>query len=266
MKRSKSDYVIQTVTNALRVLEAYRDKEELGVTELSRRLGLHKNNVFRLLATLENKGYVEQSADSDRYRLGVRCLELGHAYGRSGGLLRQARAILEALSRVTCETVHLGALQDFEVAHLDGEQPDQLVLTGLRVGRRLPVHCTALGKVLLGCGDGILRERFDRLCVVNGTLEARTTATITDRDKFFEHLRAVASQGYALDLEESEVGLCCAAAPVYAASGRVIAALSVSGPTLRLNRDALLDRVVPALLPAAEGLSKQLGYQGYQET
>jgi DNA-binding IclR family transcriptional regulator len=266
MKRSKSDYVIQTVTNALRVLEAYRDKEELGVTELSRRLGLHKNNVFRLLATLENQGYVEQSADSDRYRLGVRCLELGHAYRRGGGLLRQARVVIEALARETCETVHLGALQDFEVAHLDGEQPDQLVLTGLRVGRRLPVHCTALGKVLLGCGDGILRERFDRLCVVNGTLEARTTATITDRDKFFEHLRAVASQGYALDLEESEVGLCCAAAPVYAASGRLIAALSVSGPTLRLNRDALLDRVVPALLPAAEDLSKQLGYQGYQET
>ncbi len=265
MKRSKSDYVIQTVTNALRVLEAFRDKEELGVTELSRCLGLHKNNVFRLLATLEDKGYVEQSADSDRYRLGVRCLELGHTYGRSGGLLRQGRSILEGLARVTGETAHLGALQDFEVAHLDGEQPDQLVLTGLRVGRRLPVHCTALGKVLLGCGDGLLRERFDRLCVANGTLEARTAATITDRDKFFEHLRAVASQGFALDLEESAVGLCCAAAPVYAASGRLVAALSVSGPTLRLSRDTLLDRVVPVLLPAAEDLSRQLGYEGYQD-
>ena len=101
MRRSKSDYVIQTVTNALRVLEAFRDKEELGVTELSRRLGLHKNNVFRLLATLEDKGYVEQCADSDRYQLGVRCLELGYTYGRSGGLLRHARGILEDLARVT---------------------------------------------------------------------------------------------------------------------------------------------------------------------
>jgi IclR family acetate operon transcriptional repressor len=119
--------------------------------------------------------------------------------------------------------------------------------------------------VLLGCGDGLLRERFDRLCVASGTLEARTAATITDRDKFFEHLRAVASQGFALDLEESEVGLCCAAAPVYAASGRLVAALSVSGPTLRLNRDTLLDRVVPVLLPAAADLSRQLGYEGCQD-
>jgi DNA-binding IclR family transcriptional regulator len=265
MKRSKSDYAIQTVTNALRVLEAFRDKEEIGVTELSRRLGLHKNNVFRLLATLGDKGYVEQCADSDRYQLGVRCLELGYTYRRSGGLLRHARGILEGLAGVTGETAHLGTLQDFEVAHLDGEQPDQLVLTGLRVGRRLPVHCTALGKVLLGCGDRLLRERFDRGRVPNGTLGARTAATITDRDKFFEHLRSVASQGFALDLEESEPGLCCAAAPVFAASGRLVAALSVSGPAFRLDRDALLDQVVPILLSAADDLSRQLGYQGYRD-
>jgi IclR family acetate operon transcriptional repressor len=167
--------------------------------------------------------------------------------------------------QVTGETVHLGALQDFEVAHLDGEQSDQLVLTGLRVGRRLPVHCTALGKVLLGCGDRLLRERFDRLCVANGTLGAQTAATITDREKFFEHLRAVAGQGFALDLEESESGLCCAAAPVFAASGRLLAALSVSGPAFRLSRDTLLDQVVPALLAAADDLSRQLGYPGYQD-
>jgi DNA-binding IclR family transcriptional regulator len=263
MKRSKSDYVIQTVTNALRVLEEFRDQEELGVTELSRRLRLHKNNVFRLLATLEDKGYVAQCAESDRYQLGVRCLELGHTFGRSGGMLRHARGILEGLARVTGETTHLGTLQDFEVAHLDGEEPDQLVLTSLRVGRRLPVHCTALGKVLLGCGDALVRERFDRICVGNGALRARTVETITDRDKFVEHLRAVANQGFALDLEESEPGLCCAAAPVFDATGRLAAALSVSGPAFRLSRDTLLDHVVPALLSAAEDLSKQLGYRGY---
>jgi IclR family acetate operon transcriptional repressor len=119
--------------------------------------------------------------------------------------------------------------------------------------------------VLLGCGDRILRERFDRLCVSSGTLGARTAATITDREKFFEHLRSVASQGFALDLEESESGLCCAAAPVFAASGCAVAALSVSGPAFRLSRDTLLDQVVPALLVAADDLSRQLGYPGYQD-
>jgi DNA-binding IclR family transcriptional regulator len=261
MKRSKSDYVIQTVTNALRVLEAFRDEAELGVTELSRRLGLHKNNVFRLLATLEDKGYVEQCNDSDRYRLGVRCLELGHAFGRGGGLISQARDVIAALARETGETAHLGVLQEFEVVHLVGEQADQLVLTRNRVGQRLPIHCTALGKVLLGCGEPVLRERFDRFGVSEGKLAARTPATITDRDKFFEHLRDVASQGFALDLQECEPGLCCAAAPVFAASGRPVAALSVSGPAFRLDRDALLDQVVPTLLGAAEDLSRKLGNQ-----
>jgi len=261
MKRSKSDYVIQTVTNALRVLEAFRDQEELGVTELSRRLGLHKNNVFRLLATLEARGYVEKCAGNDRHQLGVRCRELGYSYGRSGGMMRHARSILVELVRATGETAHLGVLRDFEVVHLDGERPDRLVLTDLRVGRRLPLHCTALGKVLLGCGERLLQERFDRLHVSGGVLRARTDATITDREKFFEHLRGVASEGFALDLEECEPGLCCAAAPVFAASEQLVAALSVSGPAFRMGRDSLLDQVVPALIAAADELSRRLGCQ-----
>ena len=92
MKKPKGDYAIQTVVNAMRLLEAFRDEEELGVTELSRRLSLHKNNVFRLLATLEQQGYIEQSAASDRYRLGVESLELGQAFLRGRTLLRRARA------------------------------------------------------------------------------------------------------------------------------------------------------------------------------
>ena len=94
MRRSKSDYVIQTVVNALRLLEVFQEDEILGVTELSRRLDLHKNNVFRLLATLEEQGYVEQ-CDDDRYCLGTACLELGHAFSRTRSIARQARPILE---------------------------------------------------------------------------------------------------------------------------------------------------------------------------
>jgi DNA-binding MarR family transcriptional regulator len=87
MKKPKGEYAIQTVVNAMRLLEAFRDEEELGVTELSRRLSLHKNNVFRLLATLEQQGYIEQSTASDRYRLGVESLELGQAFLRGRTLL-----------------------------------------------------------------------------------------------------------------------------------------------------------------------------------
>jgi DNA-binding IclR family transcriptional regulator len=260
MRKQKGDYAIQTVVNAIRLLKAFRDGEEFGVTELSQRLSLHKNNVFRLLATLEQQGYIEQSPSNDRYRLGVESLELGHAYQRGRSLLRRARPILEGLAAQLRETAHLSILHGYEVVHLDGALYEQLVLTGLRVGQRLPVHCTAPGKVLLGCASEEVRHAYDRALAQASGLEARTPNTIVDRDKFFEHVRAAASAGFALDLEECERGLCCAAAPVYDAGGRVVAALSVSGPAFRLDAERLLRSVAPDVVAAAERLSREIGY------
>jgi DNA-binding IclR family transcriptional regulator len=260
MKKPKGDYAIQTVVNAMRLLEAFRDEEELGVTELARRLSLHKNNVFRLLATLEAQGYIEQSAASDRYRLGVENLELGQAFLRGRSLLRRARPILEALASELKETAHLATLRGFDVAHLDGARCEQPVLTSLRVGERLPPHCTALGKVLIGCASENVREAYDRSLSASDGLVARTASTIVDRDKLFEHLRMVAGAGFALDLEECEPGLCCAAAPVHDAAGRMVAALSISGPAFRLGEERLLRCAVPAVTGAAEALSRDQGY------
>lgn len=260
MKKQKSEYSIQTVANALKLLEAFRDEEELGVTELSRRLDLHKNNIFRLLATLEIQGYVEQSANTDRYRLAVGCLELGQAYLRSRGLLRRARPLLDEISSATTESAHLAVMRDFEIVHLDGVASDRLVGTGLRIGQRLPVHCTALGKVLLGCSGEAVRESYDRAHVANAGLAGHTPATIVDSQKLYDQVRSVAVQGYALDLEECEPGLACAAAPVYSESGEVVAAISVSGPAFRLTEAQLLAEIVPLVVAAANQLSRELGY------
>ena len=192
MTKPKSEYVIQTVENALRLLEAFNDEVELGVSELSRRLRLHKNNTFRLLATLEQSGYIEQSESNDRYRLGTRCLELGRSFERGSGLLERARPILEQLVIALGESAHLAVMHDFEVVHLDGEQPRQLVLASSRIGRRLAAHASALGKVLIANADEATRTEYDKQ-VVSGGLDSNTDATITDRDKLFEHLRTVAA-------------------------------------------------------------------------
>ena len=258
MRRSKSDYVIQTVVNALRLLEVFETEEILGVTELARRLELHKNNVFRLLATLEERGYVEQCAD-DRYRLGTACLELGQSFQRTRTLARNARPVLERLCAATGETTHLGVLDGFHVMHLDGEQPDQLVATTLRTGGRLAAHCTALGKVLLAGGSPGSLEKIDEEHLQEGALIAETPATITDREKFIDHLRAVASQGFALDYEECDAGLCCVAAPVRDATGHLVAAISLSAPTFRVSEEVLIDRAGPQVIAAADELSANLG-------
>ena len=262
MKKAKSDYAIQTVVNALRVLEAFEEHDELGVTDIARALDLHKNNAFRLLATLEMLGYIEQR-DGGPYRLGTRCLSLGRAYARAGGdLLSRGRAVLDELVRETSETVHLAVLRGFDVVHLDGREAPRLLRVGSRVGRQLPAHCTALGKVLLACGDEALLHRYDDALSSGAGLEAFTDATITDRDKLFEHLRGVAVRRQAVDLGECDEGMCCVAAPVFDESGRVVAALSASGPTGRIDPDHLLDGLGPQVSAAAERLSVGLGYIG----
>ncbi len=260
MKKQKSEYSIQTVANALKLLEAFHDEEELGVTELSRRLDLHKNNVFRLLATLELQGYIEQSASSDRYRLGTRCLELGQAFLRSRTLLRRARPLLEELAGRSGESSHLAVMRGFEVIHLDGASSNQLVATGLRIGRHLPVHCTALGKVLLGFSSETVHAAYDRMRSSERPLDPRTPATIVDSHKLFDQIRSAAVRGYALDLEECEPGLTCAAAPVFDSAGEVVAALSVSGPSFRMDEERLLGEIVPLVTDSAARLSHELGF------
>jgi IclR family transcriptional regulator, KDG regulon repressor len=260
MKKPKGDYAIQAVINAIRLLETFRDEEEQGVTSLAKRLDLHKNNVFRLLATLEQLGYIEQCAESDRYRLGVRSLELGQSFGRSRNLLRRARPVLDELALTCGESTHLGLLRDMQVVHVEGRSPERLVLTGTRVGRALPAHCTALGKVLLGCSPSGVLESFDRKIVAGGNLPKLTSATICDPAKFFEHLRTVAVRGYALDLEECEPGLSCAAAPIFDGDGELVAAISISGPSFRISEERIQDEIVPLVVAAADQLSRELGF------
>jgi IclR family KDG regulon transcriptional repressor len=260
MRKAKGDYAILTVTNALRLLEEFRSEMEIGVAELGRRLSLHKNNVFRLLATLEEAGYIEQNPATGRYRLGLAALQLGHAFSRSRPLLVRGPAYLEELATATEESAHLAVLDGFEVVHLAGVAPSRLVASAVRVGRRLPVHCTALGKVLLGCAPDAEREAFDKEVVARRGLEARTRRSIQDPVKFFEHVRTVAGQGFGLDLEECEEGLTCAAAPVHDVTGRVVAAISVSAPSCRADEHGLLERILPRVSAAAERLSRELGH------
>jgi DNA-binding IclR family transcriptional regulator len=266
--KPKSEYAIQTVTNALRMLEVFHSETELGVSDLARRLGLHKNNAFRLLATLELAGYIQQTPSTELYHLGPRCLELGQAFARSHSLMDRARPILRSLAAENGETSHLGVLSGHEVVHLDGALPDQLVLSGLRVGTRLGAHCTALGKVLLA---GELGHRGAGATTASGTeawlqallsgrsLRQHTPATLADPEKLVEELRAVELRGYATDVEEYAPGLRCVAAPVRDGSNRVVAAISLSGPATRLDEEALHGPIAAAVTRAADRLSAAIG-------
>src|SRR5437899_5522637 len=120
MRREKSNYVIQSVSHSLDVLEQFfGEADELGVTELSKRLKLHKNNVFRLLATLEARGYIEQNKATENYRLSVRCLRLGQRFVLQIGLLRQARPVMHQLAKSSHETAFIAVMRSGTVVPLD---------------------------------------------------------------------------------------------------------------------------------------------------
>ncbi|HYV01798.1 MAG TPA: IclR family transcriptional regulator [Actinomycetota bacterium] len=242
------------MARALGILEELAGStDELGVTELGRRLGVHKATASRLLATLAEHGLVERNPVSDRYRLGFGLVRLAAVVSAGLDLVRQARPVLEWLAQETGETVNLAVLDADQVIHLDQVSAAGPIVTVSWVGRRTPLHCTSNGKVLLAH----LPKR-DRLRLLPRRLERLTPSTITDRELLLAQLLEVEVRGSAYTLEELEVGLNAVAAPIRDSTGAVVAAVSVSGPAYRLSR-ARIPEFARAVREAGDEISARLG-------
>ncbi len=261
MRRDKTNYVIQSVSHALDVLEQFTDDtDELGVTELSKRLKLHKNNVFRLLATLEARGYIEQNRATENYRLGLRCLRLGQGYVTQTGLLRQARPVLLKVADASRETAFVAIMSNGTIVPLDAVEAARPVRLVARIGDALPSHCTAAGKLYLAFADEALRNSLPE------TLKQYTHETVATRHALIDQLRVVADRGYAIDRGEHIDDVCSVAVPVRDYTRTIVAALAVSGPTYRLPQERLDAEIVPLMLKAGRDLSTRLGFDSDQAT
>lgn len=258
MKKAKSEYVIQSVARALDILEAFDyEHEELGVTELSHKLGLHKNNVFRLLATLETRGYVEQDSKSGNYRLGMKTFEVANVFLHHLGIRQQARPILEELVSRCNETAYLAVLDGPEVIYISMHETTHPVRVIPRLGRRLPSYCTASGKSQLAFES---RDRLDEI-FRDYPFKPLTENTITRYEDLLVHLKEIARNGYAVDNEEWEYGVKCVAAPVRDYTHRVVAAVVLSGPTPRFTPERIEAELVPLAKEAAARISHRLGFE-----
>ncbi len=257
VRRDKTNYVIQSVAHALDVLEQYfGDADEIGVTELSKRLKLHKNNVFRLLATLEARGYIEQNRATENYRLGIKCLHLGRRYIHHMGLVRQARPILGDLAHKTRESAFVAIARREGVVPLETAEPEtQTVRITSPIGQTLPLHCTAAGKAHLA---------FDPEEQLQQTLPERlhqyTQRTIVDRAQLIEQLRTVARDGYSMDCGEYIEEISSAAVPIRDYTRSVVGSLAVAGPAYRMALERIISEIAPHLLEAGRELSYRLGY------
>jgi DNA-binding IclR family transcriptional regulator len=244
---------VQSVDRALTILEMLARDGEAGVTEIAADLGVHKSTAFRLLATLESHRLVEQDGDRGRYRLGVGNLRLAGATTARLDLVTEARPVCRQLAADTGETVNITVRSETSALYLDQVAGSSAVQSHNWVGQHIPLHATSNGKVLLSeLSEAELKDAVR-------TLPRVTDQTVTSRSKLRADLAEVRAAGYALAVDELEVGLTAAAAPIRSAHGDIIASMSISGPTFRLTEDKL-EETVPLLVAAATEVSHRLGW------
>lgn len=248
---------LSSVRNAVRLMAAFTPSDrDLGVSELAARLGLAKSTVHRLLTTLAKEQFIEREAVTGRYRLGLKLYELGTIVADHLDIHKVVEGPIEDLRDRTGETVHVAILDGTSVVYIARrESPHPLILLR-RVGHRNDAHCTSTGKVLLAA-----LSSDERAALLDGhDLPAHTERTITDRTALEAELDRVRERGYGENAGESELGAHSIAAPIRDASGRVVAAISVAGPSLRFTPDTTR-RITAETLRSAEAISARLGWR-----
>lgn len=247
---------IQSVDRALSILEIFtREQPECGVSDIARTLSLNKSTTFGLLSTLERRGYVEQNPENGKYRLGLKALEIGSLKIASFDVAGIAHPILKNLVAQLGETAHLAIYDRGEVIYIDKVESDNTLRIASFIGKRNPAYCTGVGKCLLAFQP---KSEIDR--VLGQGLVPRTPKTVVNPREFLNELSRIRETDQARDDEEFSLGLVCASAPVRDSSGQVIAAISVSAPTIRTppERRAEFSRILDE---AARTISQALGYR-----
>lgn len=246
---------VQSIQRAVVILRSFTEAEpELGVTELGRRLALHKSTVSRILSTLQQEGLVNQNPETGKYRLGLGLISLaGVALGRldARGV---AQPYLNPLAELSQETVNVTVLDGNECVNIERiASPKSIRYVGW-IGRRTPLHCTSSGKVFLA-----YMSPAERAALLPSPLARYTEKTIVDMSALDASLEAVCRQGYAVVHEEFEEGFSAIAAPIYNHVGQVMATISISGPTFRLGPEQI-DAFIEPLLEVTGKVSAELGY------
>ncbi|MEY7851032.1 IclR family transcriptional regulator [Natrarchaeobius sp. A-rgal3] len=240
----KANNPIKSTKTTFRIVEAIRELDGAGVTELAEYLELPKSNVHNYLSTLEEEEYVV--TEGTTFHVGIRFLELG-AYARSRRELYEiARPELDKIAEEEGELVNLLVEEHGRGTYIYRVAGEDAVQVDAHVGTRVSLHCTALGKTILAT---LPNERVETIVDQHG-LPKVTEGTITDREELYAELEGIRDRGIAFDREERLEGLRCAAAPICSETGRVLGAISISGPTTRI-RDERLETELPARLEQA---------------
>jgi len=253
----RSRHFVASLSRGLEIIEAFSEEHpSLGIAELSRKLGLHKTTVFRLVSTLVELGFLSQAGDR-KYRLSPKVLGLGHSYLQGLDLRNLAQPLLRVLQEKCGETVNMATLDGSELVYIERLKTSQIVNINLHIGSRLPLYNTSMGRVLIAFQppewiDDYIRSQAEKYPNLDYFRRGG--------DKLKRILALMVQKGYAINDGDLATGLRSIAAPVRDSNGDVVAATNVAVPSARISRRELESQLGPMLLETVGEISKALGY------
>lgn len=248
---------VQSIDRAFDILEALSTENKgLPLVEISNRVSLHKSTVHRILATLIERGYVEKCPQNGYYKVGVKLLELCSVYLNGLELKTEAQPLLRELARIYMQPVHLAVLDNGEVVYIDKIENINSIRLYSSIGKRVPIYCTALGKILVTplSNDEIVRMLDQK------EIKKYTNNTKIDVNEILNDIYIAKTKGYAVDNEEFQTGVVCISAPIYDYRGKIIAAISISGSKNIFTKDKE-EEIAMKVMETAKKISYRMGYK-----
>jgi len=247
---------MKSTIKVFQVLETLCEGKAAGVSELSNQLGIKPSSMHRFLAVLTKLGYVQKNANSGKYFATLKIFQLGVSVRNKLSLISIARPYMEELGEMLKEAVNIAVFAQNSVVVIDRAQSPATLPTNIIVGQHLPAYCTAFGKILLAAMSTKELARYLKTV----TLKPLTAQTITQAPALREELKKISKNGYAIDNRELDENIRCLSGPIRDESGKVVAALSFSGPTTRVNM-VRLKTYIKTMTEISEEISEKLGYR-----
>lgn len=260
-QRSRPSNLIQTIERVSTIFDVLAlSSKGISLGELSQKVDLPKGTTHRILSSLMYFDFVRQDPESRDYSLGFKIVELGSSLLEQIDLRKEAEPFLHSLSQRVNETAYLAILERNEVVYIEkieAEDNSSGLRASSKVGQRNMVYCSSLGKALVA---DLPPQELDSMLSEIGFVQ-KTENTIMDPHQLKDHLAVVRSRGYAVDDEEGERGIRCVAAPIRNGAGLTVAAVSISGPSIRVTRKRIRDTLISEVREAALEISKKLGFR-----
>lgn len=248
--------VVQSVDRAFNIIEALRDGE-IGLIDLSKRVGLNKSTVHRLLNTLIYKGYVNQNPENNKYNLSLKFLVIGNKLLTSLDIISIAKPHISKLSEKTNEVVHLVLIDKDEIVYIDKEESNNTIRMHSYIGKRIPIYCTAVGKsYMANLNDNEFSEVWNN---IENKLVKLTENTIMSKAEMLTEINKIKKVGYSIDNEENEKGVICVSAPILNKDKSVKYAISISTPKMRIDENKI-EYFGKLVQETAKAITKDLEY------